>query len=437
MIRIMIRRILTIMAVALVCCPAASSATWSLDSCINYAIEHNITVRTRNLESTSAELDVVEAKDRFLPQLDAGASQTFNFGRGLTSDNTYADRNTSQFGWSVNLSLPVFQGLSAKRRLDYAKANLKAVLESAEAAKDDVTLRVIAQYLQVLYCTELHGVALEQVRLSEVELERRNILLEAGKIPELDLTQARSQLAQDELTAVTTLNDRQLALVDLAQLLQLDDVDGFDIMPLTDSQTMLPDAQTVYENALRNNHAIKASTLSMAAAEKNISLAKSGYLPRLSFNAGLGSSYYNISGIENAPFHRQMRDNFNKSLGFTLSIPIFDAFTTRNSVRKARLQRFNAELQYEDTRSALFKSIQQAYYQAVAAQAKRRAGDVAVKAAKEALDAMQEKYNYGRANATEFEQAKTSYMKAVSESVQAKYESLLRMRILEFYNGVN
>lgn len=433
----MIRKIMTIMAVAEIIGPAASSAPWSLDSCINHAIEHNIIVRTRNIESTSAELDVVEAKDRFLPQLDAGVSQTFNFGRGLTSDNTYADRNTSQLGWSVNLSLPIFQGLSAKRRLDYAKANLRSVLENAEAAKDDVTLRVIAQYLQVLYCTELHGVALEQVRMSKVELDRREILLEAGKIPELDLTQARSQLAQDELTAVTTLNDRQLALVELAQLLQLDDVNGFDIMPLSDTQTILPDAQTVYENALRNNHAIKASMLSIAAADKNISLAKSGYLPRLSFNVGLGSSYYNISGIDNDSFHRQMRDNFNKSLGFTLSIPIFDAFTTRNSERKARLQLVNARLQYEDTRSALFKAIQQAYYQAVAAQSKRRAGDVAVKAAKDALDAMQEKYNYGRANATEFEQAKTSYIKAVSEAVQAKYETLLRMRILEFYNGVN
>ncbi len=433
----MIRKIIIIMAVAVMIGPAASSAPWSLDSCINHAIKHNIIVRTRNIESTSAELDVVEAKDRFLPQLDAGVSQTFNFGRGLTSDNTYADRNTSQLGWSVNLSLPIFQGLSAKRRLDYAKANMRSVLENAEAAKDDVTLRVIAQYLQVLYCAELHGVALEQVRMSKVELDRREILLEAGKIPELDLTQARSQLAQDELTAVTTLNDRQLALVELAQLLQLDDVNGFDIMPLSDTQTILPDAQTVYENALRNNHAIKASMLSIAAADKNISLAKSGYLPRLSFNVGLGSSYYNISGIDNDSFHRQMRDNFNKSLGFTLSIPIFDAFTTRNSERKARLQLVNARLQYEDTRSALFKAIQQAYYQAVAAQSKRRAGDVAVKAAKDALDAMQEKYNYGRANATEFEQAKTSYIKAVSEAVQAKYETLLRMRILEFYNGVN
>ncbi len=410
---------------------------WSLDSCINYAIEHNITVKSRQLERTSAELDVIEAKDRFLPEISANASQSFNFGRGLTAQNTYANRNTSQFGWGVNLSLPLFQGLSAKRQLDYARANLRSIVENSEAIKDDVTLNVMSQYLQVLYCKEIHDVAVEQVRLSEVEMERRKTLLDAGKIAELDLTQAESQLAQDQLTAVTALNDYKLALVDLAQLLQLSNVEEFDIVPLSGDVLSIPSAKEVYENALHHNHAIKASSLAIEAANKNISLAKSGYLPRLSFNAGIGSSYYNISNQENAPFHRQMRDNMNKSLGFTLSIPLFDAFSTRNSVRKAKIQRLNAQLAYDDARSSLYKAIQQAYYQANAAQTKLKASTIARDAAKEALNAMQEKYNYGKANATEFEQAKTTYVKAASESVQAKYESLLRMRILQFYNRTN
>lgn len=412
----------------------AGAAEWSLDSCISYAISHNINVRAKALDAASARLDITEAKDRFLPQLEAGASQTFNFGRGLTSENTYADRNTKQFGWNVGLSLPLFQGLSAKRQLDYAKANMNAVLESAEAAKDDVTLRVISQYLQALYTAELHEVALEQVRISEVELQRRETLLEAGKIPELDLTQARSQLAQDRLTAVTTDNDHRMALVDLARLLQLPDVENFEIAPLSDADILIPDASTVYSNAVENNHAVKAAGLSIKAAEKSISLARSGYLPRLSLNAGLGSSYYNISGISNAPFHRQMRDNFNKSIGFSLSVPIFDAFTTRNSVRKAEIRRLNAELQLEDTRTSLYNDIRQAYWQAKAALAKKSAAITAREAAREALAAMEEKYNYGRANATEFEEAKSTYIKASSEALQAKYEALLRMRILDFYN---
>ncbi len=412
----------------------ATAQPWTLDSCITYAIDHNINVRSRALDATSANLSVTEAKDQFLPQLNAGASQSFNFGRGLTSDNTYANRNTSQFGWNVNLSLPLFQGLSAKRQLDYARANLSAVLQQVESAKDDVTLQIIAQYLQVLYTKELHEVAAEQVRISQVELERRKILLDAGKIAELDLTQAESQLAQDQLTLVNTHNDIRLSLVNLANMLQLTDIDGFDIAPAEETSLSLPSAETVFANALQSNNALRASELSIAAADKYISLARTGYIPRLSLNAGLGSSYYNINGMNNAPFHRQMRDNFNKSIGFTLSVPIFDAFQTRNAVRRANVQRLNAELQYDNVRSTLFQSIQQAYCQADAAKAKLTAATVAREASYKALKAMEEKYNYGRANATEFEEAKSAYIKASSEAVQAKYETILRLRILQFYN---
>ncbi|MCM1483257.1 MAG: TolC family protein [Muribaculaceae bacterium] len=412
----------------------AQGTPWSLDSCISYAIEHNIDVCSRAVDRYQGELAVTEAKDAFLPQVSAGASQSFNFGRGLTSENTYVSRNTSSTGWNVNLSLPLFQGLSAVRRLDYQKANLRTLLESEEAAKDNVELNVITQYLQVLYAGELYAVATEQVRISRIELERQRELFAAGKIPELDISQAESRLAQDELSEVNARNDRTLALIDLAQLLNLKDVDGFDIEPLPDTRMPLLSADDVYANAMSRNHDIRARRLAVAASEQNEKVAATGYLPRLSFNAGLGSSYYRINGVDNPSFGRQMRDNFNKSLGFTLSIPIFDAFSTRNSVRRARVQTLSARLQLEDASQRMFKIIQQAYYQAVAAEKKRAAGLVALDATRAAMLAMQEKYNYGRANATEYEQTKTAYVKAAAEAIQAKYETLLRIRILNFYN---
>lgn len=333
----------------------------------------------------------------------------------------------------MGLSLPLFQGLSDVRRLAYSKANLRALVEQCEAAKDDVTLNVISQYLQVLYTAELHQVALEQLHISEVEMERRKTLLEAGKIAELDLTQAEAQVAQDKVSAITTDNDHTLALVDLAQLLELPSAEGFDVMPLADNAMPLLSADEVYRVALESNHGVLAARYSEVAADKNVSVVQSGYLPTLSFNAGIGSSYYHLSGFENAPFHRQMRDNFSKSIGFSLNIPIFDAFSTRNSVRRAKVQRLSAQLQRENVELALYKTIQQAYYQAVAAEKKLGASEIACAATKDALDAMREKYNYGRANATEFEQAKTDYIKACSDALQSKYEHLLRLRILNFY----
>ncbi len=414
---------------------AASANTWTLDSCINYAIEHNINIKSQRLNVKSAEQSVTEAKDRFLPELSAGASQSWSFGRGLTSENTYTNRNTSNFGWNVNMSLPLFQGLSAVRQKAYAKANLRTYIEELEAAKDDVTLNVISAYLQVLYNGEICKVAAEQLHLSEVEVERRKQLLEAGKIAELELVEARSQVAQDKLSLISAENDRTLALVDLAQLLELHVVEGFDISPIDDEGLGIVSPESVYERALNSNHSIVAGRLRVAAADRNVSLAASSYLPRLSFNAGLGSSYYTVNGFDNERFSTQMRNNFNKSIGFSLSVPIFDAFSSRNSVRRAKIERLNAQLQYEDAQRNLYKNVQQAYYRAVGADERLVAAKAAEDATHEAFKAMQEKYNFGRANATEFEQAKTAYIKAMAQSVQAKYESILRRRILAFYNN--
>ena len=411
-----------------------TAAEWSLDSCINYAIDHNITVRSRALDKTTGEYDVVEAKDGFLPQLAASASQSFNFGRGLTSENTYANRNTTNFQWGAQLNLPLFQGLSAVRRLDYAKASLRAIVEEYEASKENVTLNVIAQYLQVLYCRELNDVAKNQAELSRTELTRQRALLEAGKIPEIDMLNAESQLAQDELSVVTTNNNYIMARVDLAQLLQLPDVEGFDVSPLDDADEFLLPASDVYANALANNHGIIAQRERINAADKYISVARTGMIPRLSFNAGVGSSYYTVSGFQNQKFGGQMKDNFNTYLGLSLNIPIFDAFSTRNAVRKAKVQSVAARLQYESTQTDLFKAIQQAYYEAVGAKKRLETGIVAENATGQTFLATREKYNLGRATPTEYETAKTNHLKAISERVQAKYEYMLRTRILEFYN---
>lgn len=415
---------------------SVAAEPWSLDSCINYAISHNLTVKSRDISRKIAKQDAIDALDRFLPSVQAGASQSFSFGRGLTAENTYANRNTSNFGWQVGLSLPIFQGLRNVRNVDYSITNLEMVMEQYESAKDDITLNVMAQYLQVLYTQEIHKVALEQLNLSRTELQRRRELLDAGKIPELDLIQAESQVAQDELSAVTAQNDYTMAMLNLTQLLELPTAEGFDIQPVDESEfKMLPSAESVYSTALGINHGILASEYGVKAARKYIKVAQSGYLPTLSFSAGIGSNYYKTSGFQNEGFGPQMRHNLSKSLGFSLSIPIFDAFSTRNSVRRARLQEISATLQLDQAKNDLYKTIMQAHTQAIAAEKRRQSSEVASRSTLAALDAMREKYNYGKANATEFEQAKTEYIRAVSSAVQAKYESLLRQRILQFYTS--
>lgn len=428
-----------ILSVLALCCASAQGVEpWSLDSCINYAVEHNISVKQSKLQHYNGELELTEAKDAFLPTVQGYASESFSFGRGLTADNTYANRNTSSTSLGASLNLPLFQGLRATRRVAQAKANLAQLLEQTEATKDNITLRVIAQYLQVLYTRELVDVAENQINISKLELERQQTLFDNGKIPELDLTQAASQVAQDELSAVSARGDARLALIDLAQLLELDmsspEGQQFDVCSLDTTATpSIPDVDEVWARAQRRNHAIEAARLGVVTADKSVSLAKAGYLPTLSFSAGLGSSYYSMKGARSESFGQQMKHNFNQSIGFSLSVPIFDAFSTRNNVRRAKANRLNAELSLEQTRTETEKAIVQAHTQAITARQRMEASAVARRQAEAAMLAVKEKYNFGRATPTEFETAKNTYYRASSEAVQARYEHLLRIRILEFY----
>lgn len=415
-------------------CLTASAREWSLQECIDYAIENNLTVKRQELGRRNAEQQVISAKDAVLPQVSGSASQSWNFGRGLTAANTYADRNTSQFGASLGLQLPLFNGLQTVRNVSYAKASLTAVVEELEAAKDDVVLRVMAQYLQVLYCSELEGVATSQAELTAEEMQRRQALLDAGKIPEADMLDAKSQAAEAKMQLVQAQNDRMLALVDLAQLLRLESVDDFDISALdTDMLPEIRNPQSVYESALGINHTIRAGHLQVQAADRQISLAKTGWIPRLSFNAGLGSNYYRLSGVANESFGQQMKHNFSQYVGFSLSVPVFDAFSTRNQVRSAKLQRLNADLELETQKDNLFKAVQECYYQAVGAREKLTSAEESCTASAAALAAVQEKYSLGRATATDFDTAKNRFVQSMSERARARYELILRARILDFY----
>ncbi|MCH5326339.1 MAG: TolC family protein [Duncaniella sp.] len=408
---------------------------WSLDSCITYAISHNISVRSAQLDNLGAHLAVTEAKDRFLPTLNAGAQQSWDFGRSLTSDNTYANRNISNFGWSVQLSLPIFQGLSALRQLRQAEAASRAGELQSLAVADEVTLSVMSLYLQALYNRELLAVSREQLRLTTTQLERQEALLEAGKVPEVDVIQARAQVATAEVDTVNAANNLRLSLIDLAQALEIKNTDEFDISPLPDSETapILISLSEATDRALGGYSSILAARARVESADRAVDLARSGYLPRLSFNAGLGDSYYRMSGLYNNSFSRQMRDNFSKTLGFTLQIPIFDAFSTRNSIRRAQLNRRSANLDLERCESDLRKAVEQAWTQADGARKKLDASIIAAEASKAALDAMTEKYTYGKANASEWEQTRSNYITSLAEQTRAKYETILRTRILNFY----
>lgn len=423
-----------LLAAALCAGAECSAEAWDLDRCVDYALGHNIEVRQRMLEVRQGELAVREQKDQVLPRLSGYGSESFSFGRGLTADNTYANRNTSSFSVGAQLSLPLFQGLRVVRGVKYSNTALRALVEESEAVKDNVTVNVIAQYLQALYARENLEVARMSLSVAQDELRRREELLAAGKIPELDLYEAKAQVSRDELTVVNAVNDSTIAMLDLANLLNLENDGSFDITPLPESaDAEIPSVDRVWSAMLIDNHSLRAANIQRDAAEQNVKVSESGYLPTLSFSAGLGTNYYKTSGFLNEDFGAQMRHNFSKSLGFSLNVPIFDGFSTRNSVARARLQQLNADLNLENTRQSLYKTITSAHAQAVAAERKEITSGVAVESTKAAFDAMKVKYDNGRANATEYEKSKADYVNALADRLQARYEKILRTEILRYY----
>lgn len=412
---------------------------WTLNQCVDYAIAHNISVRQSGLQVSQGELAVTSAKDAFLPNISAQAAEGFNFGRGLTVDNTYANRNTSNFQWGVNLSVPLFNGLQDVRQLKVSRSQLQQYLLEAEAAKDDVTLNVIAQYLQVLYSKEVLQSAQTQLDYSTYEVNRQQALVDAGKVAEATLYDAEALQSQDKLQVTAAENDLKVALVNLANLLQIPSADGFDVLPLDEELPIIPGPDVVYSRALDCNRSILSARQGLEVARDNISLAQAGYLPRLNFNASLGSTYYTVSGMASDPFATQMRNNLSTYLGFSLNIPIFDGFSTRNNVRRARLSETSAQLELERRESDLYKTIQLAYTQASGARDKFLASEETLEKTRLSFMATQEKYNLGRATPAEFEQAKNNLFKVEISRIQAQYEYLLRYRILRFYetNSLN
>ena len=412
--------------------------TWDLQRCITHAIEHNLSIKQKEAARNQSEVELNTAQWSRLPNLNGNVGQSFNFGRALQADNTYGNRNTRNTNFSLGTSIPLFTGLQIPNSIALSKLNLKAATEDLAKAKQDISLQVASYFLQVLFNEELLKVAQNQVNLSQEQLDKKVAFFKNGKASEAEVLEAKSRLAQDELSVVQAENNHQLALLDLSQLLELPSPEGFQIsVPDIDkvsADLTLP--EEVYAQALMNKPAIKAAQYRLQGAEKSIKIAQSAYYPQLSFGAGIGTNYYHLSGIENASFGSQWDQNMNKYLQFSLSVPIFNRFQTRNRVKSARIQRTALSWQLEESKKALYKEIQQAYYNALASESKYKSSQLASESAEASFRLMSEKYANGKASATEYNEMRTAWMRALSDGIQAKYEFVYRSKILDFYKGV-
>lgn len=419
---------------------ASAQQPWTLRQCIDYALEHNIQVKQQDVSRMQRELDVNTAKNSRLPDLSASASENFSFGRGLTAQNTYTNTNTSSTSFGLNTSVPLFTGYRIPRTLELQKLNLEAATADLEKAKNDISMQVAQAYVQILYNMELCDVAKRQISIDSMHVHRLTEMMRNGKASGTEVAQQEAALAQSRLTATQADNDYRLSLLTLSQLLELPSPESFTIsrdvaVPevLSSMDLISPDA--IYQEALMIKPEIQAEQYRLEGTLKSIDIAKSAKLPNLSFQAGLGSNYYKTSGYPTDGFFKQLNNNFSQYIGLSLSVPIFNRYETRNNIKSAQLNRYNQQLQLDNVKKGLYKEIQQAYYNAVAAQAKYESSAEAKRSQEEAFRLMSAKYEYGKANITEFNEAKNNLMKAESDLVRAKYEYLYQRALTDFYRG--
>ena len=416
---------------------------WTLERCIDYAVEHNITVKQYEQQVEQRVLQRSNARNQRLPDLNASAGQNFSFGRGLTAQNTYTNTNTSSTSFSVGTSVPLFTGFQIPNQVRLSRLNLEAATQDLEKARNDIRIQVAQQYVQTLYDMEILDVACRQVSIDSAQAARLQVLFDVGRTSHAELSQQQATLAQSRLTATQARNNLQLALLNLTQLLELESPEGFTVIrpldPLEhleslDNLTALsPDA--IFATALAVKPEIQAEQLRLKGTEYSIAIARAGLYPSLSFSAGLGTNYYTTSGFTSDPFGTQLKNNFSQYLGLNLSIPIFNRFQTRNSIRSAKLDRVSQQLTLDNTKKVLYKEIQTAYYNTVAAREKLRSSMEARRASDDAFCLMQAKYEQGKATSTEFNEARANMLKAESDLTQARYEYLYQHALILFYQG--
>jgi len=431
------KNVVLIALVLLVSLDCLAQKQWTLRECAEYALSHNIGIQQKDLTRQQGEVRLSTAKNSRLPDLTGTIGETFSFGRGLTMDNTYTNRSTNSTQFSIGTSVPLFTGFRIPNTIKLNQLNLEAAIQDLEKAKNDVEMQVAKAYVQILYDMEIADVAWRQVDIDSMQVARLEAFFNNGKASGAEVSQQKATHAQSILTATQADNNLQLAILTLTQLLELPTPEGFSVVrPDVPFQALtLPNPETIFAEALTFKPEIRAEQLRLDASEKSIKIQEAARYPQLTLNGGLQTNYYKTSGMQQDGFGTQLKNNFSQYIGLNLNIPIFNRFSTRNNIRNARLERENQLLKLDNAKKTLYKEIQQVYYNAVAAHAKYESSEAARQSSADAFRLAQAKYENGKANITEFNEAKNRFLKSESDLVQARYEYLYQTTLLDFYRG--
>ena len=409
---------------------------WSLEDCITYALENNITVKEASINTSISKVDYSKSKSSRLPDLFGSASQNFSSGNTIdpiTSDYVTDQINSTNVG--VSSSVTLFQGNQISNQIKQNKLLLEQSIFQEEVEKNNIVLNLLETYLQTLYSKESISIAENNLIASEKEVLRAKARLDAGSIALTDFTEAQSQAATNKYNVISAKNTYQQYIITLKQLLELPLTEDLEIETISENSDLINlelDKTIIYDNAITYLPEMSVSLLNIAANEKELDIAKGGFLPTLALTGSLGSGYTSIS---EDTFSNQFDFNFNQKIGLSLSIPIFNRNQTKAAVKTASFNIEKAQIQKKTTEKEVYKKVETAYQNALSAQEQVIASEASKVAAEQSYKLAQKKYELGDLSTTDLVISQNTYTNAQQTFLQSKYLNILYHQLLQFYQG--
>jgi outer membrane protein len=415
---------------------------WSLEECIKYAIENNIQIKQQSIQTDVQKNSLELAKFQLLPNLNGQASHSYSFGRALDQNTYLFYKETLQSDYFyLGGSMPVFNGLQYYNAIQKNKYQVLASQQDLQDISDNVALNVALGYLQVLLNKELVAVNENQLNITLQQIEKTRKLVDAGSVARGNLLQIEAQAAQEELSLITIKNQLETSVLTLTQFLELKTPAGFEVVVPeinVDPNTIVEgNIDDIYAIAEKNRPEIKSSELKLKASEYSLKMAKGGRSPVVSLNYSLNSRYTDISNVPGqSSFNTQLKNNKSSGIGLSMNIPILNGWQVNKNISNSKLNVETSKYALEGTQKQLYKNIQQAYTDAVAALKKLNVSLKAIASTEESFRYTEQKFNVGMVTPVDYNAAKTQLLKSQSDMAQAKYEFIFKTKVLDFYKGI-
>jgi outer membrane protein len=433
-------RILIVLVLIVSVSVTAQTKKWSLQECVDHAIENNITIKKGANSLLINDQNIKAAKGAFLPSLSSNVSQSLSLGTGVDRlSGALANQTQHNTSFGINANQTIFNGFRNKNLYKQSQLNLETSDLELERIKDDISLNVVNSYLNVLFNKENLETARKQVNFTKKQLNQVQELVDAGVQPKANINDVEATMSNDVQQMTMAENNLDLARLSLSQILQVPYI-GFDVEAIDVNQPsaalLYDDVTPILDYAYKNRNEIKIAEKNIENAELSTEISKSGFMPTVTGSYGFNTyaSFSNLD-ITSSSFLRQLDDLKGHRFTVNASIPIFSRFQNKTAVAKAKIQEENSKLDLEQSKIDLESNIQTAFTQAKAAFRTYEAAKTSLEAQELSFNNSQERYNIGAMNSFDLEQGRIRLINAEASLTNAKYDFVFKTKVLDFYLG--